>query len=313
MKNRKELLMKTGTKIITLDNGYHLWTNTQGEGDIHLLALHGGPGGNHEYWEDTAEQVKKQGLNVQVTMYDQLGSLYSDQPDYSDPEIAKKYLTYEYFLDEVDEVREKLGLDNIYLIGQSWGGLLVQEYAVKYGQHLKGAIISSMVDEIDEYVASVNRRRQEVLPQTEIDFMHECEKNNDYDNQRYQDDVQILNINFVDRKQPSKLYHLKDIGGTAVYNAFQGDNEFVITGKLKDWHFRDQLHKIKVPTLLTFGENETMPISTAKIMQKKIPNSRLVTTPDGGHHHMVDNPDVYYKHLADFIREVENGTFKGEN
>ena len=137
--------------------------------------------------------------------------------------------------------------------------------------------------------------------------------NNDYDNQRYQDDVQILNINFVDRKQPSKLYHLKDIGGTAVYNAFQGDNEFVITGKLKDWHFRDQLHKIKVPTLLTFGENETMPISTAKIMQKKIPNSRLVTTPDGGHHHMVDNPDVYYKHLADFIREVENGTFKGEN
>lgn len=64
-----------------------------------------------------------------------------------------------------------------------------------------------MVDEIDEYVDSVNRRRQEVLPQTEIDFMHECEKNNDYDNQRYQDDVQILNINFVDRKQPSKLYH----------------------------------------------------------------------------------------------------------
>lgn len=55
-----------------------------------------------------------------------------------------------------------------------------------------------------------------------------------------------------------------------------------------------------------------MPISTAKIMQKEIPNSRLVTTPDGGHHHMVDNPDVYYKHLADFIREVEDGSFKGE-
>ena len=90
--------MKTGTKIITLDNGYHLWTNTQGEGDIHLLALHGGPGGNHEYWEDAADQLKKQGLNVQVTMYDQLGSLYSDQPDYSDPEIAQKYLTYEYFI-----------------------------------------------------------------------------------------------------------------------------------------------------------------------------------------------------------------------
>jgi proline iminopeptidase len=99
---------------------------------------------------------------------------------------------------------------------------------------------------------------------------------------------------------------------TVIYNTFQGDNEFVITGKLKDWHFRDQLHKIKVPTLLTFGEKDTMPLETARTMQKEIPNSRLVTTPDGGHHHMVDNPDVYYKHLADFLREVEAGTFKGE-
>ena len=301
--------MKTGTKIITLDNGYHLWTNTQGEGDIHLLALHGGPGGNHEYWEDTAEQLAKQGLNVQVTMYDQLGSLYSDQPDYSDPEIAKKYLTYEYFLDEVDEVRAKLGLDNIYLIGQSWGGLLVQEYAVKYGHHLKGAIISSMVDEIDEYVDHVNALREKTLPADAVAFMKECEDRNDYSNPKYQEYVQIMNEQYVDRKQPSKLYHLKDLGGDAVYNVFQGDNEFVITGKLKNWHFRDQLKNIKVPTLLTFGEHETMPLETAKTMDSLIPNSKLVTTPNGGHHHMVDNPDVYYKHLADFIRSVEDGTF----
>lgn len=301
--------MKQGTKIITLDNGYHLWTNTQGEGDIHLLALHGGPGGNHEYWEDAAEQLKKQGMNVQVTMYDQLGSLYSDQPDFSDPEIAKKYLTYEYFLDEVDEVREKLGLDNFYLIGQSWGGLLVQEYAVKYGQHLKGAIISSMVDEIDEYVDRVNELREKTLSPEAVAFMKECEAKNDYSNPKYQEYVQVMNEQYVDRKQPSKLYHLKDLGGTAVYNVFQGDNEFVITGKLKDWHFRDQLKNIKVPTLITFGEHETMPIETAKTMNNLIPNSQLVTTPNGGHHHMVDNPDVYYKHLADFIRNVENNTF----
>lgn len=301
--------MKQGTKIITLDNGYHLWTNTQGEGDIHLLALHGGPGGNHEYWEDAAEQLKKQGLNVQVTMYDQLGSLYSDQPDYSDPEIAKKYLTYEYFLDEVEEVRQKLNLGKIYLIGQSWGGLLVQEYAVKYGQHLKGAIISSMVDEIDDYVKHINELREKTLSADAVAFMEDCEKKGDYSNPQYQKYVQILNENFIDRRQPSKLYHLKDLGGDAVYNVFQGDNEFVIKGKLKDWHFRDQLKNIEVPTLVTFGEHESMPLATGKKMAELIPNAKFVTTPEGGHHHMVDNPDVYYKHLADFIREVENDTF----
>ena len=301
--------MKQGTKILTLDNGYHLWTNTQGEGDIHLLALHGGPGGNHEYWEDAADQLAKQGLNVQVTMYDQLGSLYSDQPDYSDPAIAKKYLTYDYFLDEVEEVRQKLGLDNFYLIGQSWGGLLVQEYAVKYGQHLKGAIISSMVDEIDEYVEHINALREKTLSPEAVAFMKQCEANNDYSNPKYQEYVQVMNENYIDRRQPSKLYHLKDLGGDAVYNVFQGDNEFVITGKLKDWHFRDQLKNIKMPTLITYGEHESMPLETGKKMAELIPNSKFVTTPNGGHHHMVDNPDVYYKHLADFIRQVENHTF----
>ena len=193
--------------------------------------------------------------------------------------------------------------------GQSWGGLLVQEYAVKYGQHLKGAIISSMVDEIDEYVDHVNALREKTLPADAVAFMKECEDRNDYSNPKYQEYVQIMNEQYVDRKQPSKLYHLKDLGGDAVYNVFQGDNEFVVTGKLKDWHFRDQLKNIKVPTLLTFGEHETMPLETAKTMDSLIPNSKLVTTPNGGHHHMVDNPDVYYKHLADFIRSVEDGTF----
>lgn len=53
-------------------------------------------------------------------MYDQLGSWYSDSPDFSDPKNRKDILNYDYFLNEVDEVREKLGLDNFYLIGQSW-------------------------------------------------------------------------------------------------------------------------------------------------------------------------------------------------
>lgn len=126
--------MKQGTTILTLDNGYHLWTNTQGTGDIHLLCLHGGPGGNHEYWENFGKELAD--LGVQVHMYDQLGSFYSDQPDYSQPG-NDQLLTYDYFLDEVEEVRQKLGIDNFYLIGQSWGGALVQMYAAKYGQHLK--------------------------------------------------------------------------------------------------------------------------------------------------------------------------------
>ncbi len=299
--------MKQGTTIITLDNGYHLWTRTVGHGDIKLLCLHGGPGGTHEYWENFGDELAD--LGVQVSMYDQLGSFYSDQPDYSDPQIAAKYLTYDYFLEEVEEVRQKLGLDNFYLIGQSWGGLLVQMYAVKYGQHLKGAIISSMVDEIDEYVTSVNQCRLQTLGADKVRYMQKIEQENNLDDPTYQSYVDILNAEYVDRKHPEAIRHLVSTMATDVYNVFQGDNEFVITGKLKDWHFRQHLHEIKVPTLLTFGEHETMPLATAKIMQQEIPHARLETTPNGGHHHMIDNAPVYFAHLKKFIRDVEEGNF----
>lgn len=299
--------MRQGTTIVTLDNGYHIWTNTQGHGDIKLLCLHGGPGGNHEYWENFGEQLAD--LGVQVTMYDQLGSWYSDQPDYSDPAIADKYLTYDYYLEELEEVRTKLGLDNFYLIGQSWGGALAMMYALKYGQHLKGLIVSSMVDNIDEYVTHINELREKTLTPEAVAYMKECEEKDDLDNARYQGYVDVLNREYVDRKQPEAIRHLISTMATPVYNAFQGNNEFVITGKLKLWDIRDQLSRITMPTLLTFGEHETMPLTTAKRMARDIPHARLETTPGGGHHHMIDNAPVYFAHFKKFLSDVETGNF----
>ncbi|MFT9272999.1 MAG: proline-specific peptidase family protein [Liquorilactobacillus nagelii] len=299
--------MKQGTTIITLDNGYHLWTHTSGQGAIKLLCLHGGPGGNHEYYENFAEKLAD--LGVQVSMYDQLGSWYSDQPDFSKQENIDKFLNLEYFVDEVEEVRQKLGLDQFYLLGQSWGGALTQEYALKYPEHLKGIIISSMTDNIEEYVTNINAIREKEFSAEDLAFMKKCEATNEYDNERYQNLIDILNRGYVDRKQPPAISHLTETMATPVYNYFQGDNEFVVTGKLKGWDRRNDIHNISVPTLITFGEHETMPIPTAKRMAATIPHARLETTPNGGHHHMIDNAPVYFAHLKRFLSDVENNTF----
>src|SRR5439155_11421461 len=87
--------------------------------------------------------------------YDQLGSYYSDQPD--EPELWD----LPRFVDEVEQVRRALGLNrtNFYLYGQSWGGILAIEYALKYQQHLAGLVISNMMASIPAY----NEYAQKVL------------------------------------------------------------------------------------------------------------------------------------------------------
>lgn len=152
--------MKQGTKLLELDNGYHLFTRKEGKGPVKMLCVHGGPGGNHEEFENFAQNLNDKG--VEVYTYDQLGSFYSDQPDFS-LEENKHYLTLDYYLEELEEVRKKLGLDNFYLVGHSWGGLLAQEYALKYGEHLKGLVVFSMIDNIEEYTTHINKLREKCL------------------------------------------------------------------------------------------------------------------------------------------------------
>ena len=166
-----------------------------------------------------------------------------------------------------------------------------------------------MVDNIEEYVTHVNKVREDALPADAVAYMKQKETEGNWDDAQYQKYVDVLNAGYVDRKQPTSIRHLIDTTAKPVYNAFQGDNEFVITGKLKEWDVRDQIHNIKVPTLLTFGEHETMPLDSARRMARDIPNSRLVTTPNGGHHHMIDNAPVYFDHLKQFIKDVEDGSF----
>lgn len=72
------------TRLVTLDNGYHLFTRKVNEGPIKLLCLHGGPGGTHETFDNFKDGLKGQG--VEVYSYDQLGSYYSDQPDFTKKE-----------------------------------------------------------------------------------------------------------------------------------------------------------------------------------------------------------------------------------
>ena len=129
--------------IHTPAGDFRVWTKRVGDNPrIKVLLLHGGPGATHEPLEVFDSFLPADG--VEYYYYDQLGSYYSDQPD--DPRL----LTTDRFVDEVEQVRQALGLDkdNFYLYGHSWGGILAMEYALAHPQALKGLIISNMMASI---------------------------------------------------------------------------------------------------------------------------------------------------------------------
>ncbi|MDD3407176.1 MAG: alpha/beta fold hydrolase, partial [Methanomicrobium sp.] len=108
-----------------------------------FLLLHGGPGACSDYFEPLSELSDER----PVIFYDQLGCGNSDKPD------DMSLYSVENYVKEVGEVRDALGLSEIYILGQSWGGGLMAAYASSKGADgIKGLIFSSPLISTDKWI-----------------------------------------------------------------------------------------------------------------------------------------------------------------
>jgi proline iminopeptidase len=156
-----------GSRMVNIGGGHQVWTKKVGNAPTKVLLLHGGPGADHSYFECFEDFLPQNGIAFYY--YDQLDSTNSDKPN--DPNLW----TIERFRDEVEAVREGLGLEQFYLLGHSWGGMLAIEYALTYSQHLKGLIISNMTAGIQAYQKHIAQLRA-ALPSDVIAVLDKYEK-----------------------------------------------------------------------------------------------------------------------------------------
>lgn len=288
---------------IAVDGGYRVWTRRVGHGPITLLLLHGGPGCTHEYFECFERWLSPDEYTFYY--YDQLGSFYSDQPD------DNSLWTVERFREEVEQVRAALGLEQFYLFGNSWGGMLGLEYALKYQQHLRGLIVSNMTASIASYMTYLGELRDRLAPE-EVATMKRHEAEDTLDDPEYQQLLTTLYNRHICRllPWPEPVQRMFRHLAAPVYNTMQGPNEFVVTGNFRDWDRWDDLHRISVPTLLSVGRHDTMRPEDIEKMGVLMPNSRVSVCENGSHLSMWDDAETYFGALKRFLGDVEGGHFQ---
>jgi len=291
--------------ITTPRGSFRVWTKRTGNNPkLKVLLLHGGPALTHEYWEVMDSYLPAAG--VEYYYYDQLGSAYSDQPtDTTLWEIPR-------FVDEVEQVRKALGLDekNFVLMGHSWGGMLAMEYALAHPEHLKGLVISSMMSSIPAY----NRYAHDVLmPKMPPDVLKQIlafEAAKDYENPKYMELLfptwyteHFLRRPFEQWPEPvmRSIAHMN----RAIYVPMQGPSEMSASGRLLNWDRSKDLGKIQVPTLVICGGHDTMDPKHMEWMARQFPQGSFVLCPEGGHMAFYDDPEPYFKGLLAFLKGVE--------
>jgi proline iminopeptidase len=296
-----------GAKMIQVDGKYNVWTKKIGDGKIKVLLLHGGPGFSHDYFECFEDFLPKEG--IEFYYYDQLGCGYSDKPaDTSLWNISR-------YVEEVEQVRKGLGLDNFYLLGQSWGSMLAMEYLDKYQTHVKAAVLSNMTASSKSYVTYTAKLKEQILSPQDIATYDSLDKLKAYNTPEFQNLLMNkLYTKVVCRipleSWPEPLMRAFKKANQSIYIQMQGVDEFHVTGNIKDWDMWDRLPNIKVPTLVLGGMYDEMSPDDMKREGKLIPNSRTYLCPNGSHLAMYDDQQNYFTSLVGFLKDVENNTFK---
>ncbi len=272
-----------------------VYAKTVGTGSKKLLLLHGGPGLTHEYFENFTEQLKDQ--DVQLIYYDQLGSYFSDQPE------DTSLYNIERFVEEIRTLVTNLGLTDFYILGHSWGGTLLIEYALKYPTELRGIIISNMMSDFGAYQTYVEEQFSTFPEDVQEKFNKLIDQKAFADPEFQQLVFQYWYTPYMCRLNPwpdamnRTLQHL----AAPVLMTILGPNPFKVLGTLKNWNRYNDLKKINTPTLVIGAEYDSMDAKHLRKMANQLPNGTYAHCPNGSHFSMWDDTDIYFDSVKDFI------------
>jgi proline iminopeptidase len=295
-----------GAQMISISTpaGQHrVWVKRVGNNPrLRVLLLHGGPGATHEYLEACDSYLP--GAGIEYYYYDQLGSGRSDQPD--DPSLWETGR----FVDEVEQVRQALGLDagSFVLYGHSWGGVLAIEYALRYQQHLRGLVISNMMASVPAYNAYAEQVLMPEMDQAKLAEIKDLEAKGEIESPRYMELLveqhyvhHVLRMPAEDWPDPAQrgFAHINP----AIYVSMQGPSELGISAdaKLSRWDRVEELASINVPALVIGARYDTMDPEHMKMMAGRLPRGQFLLCPEGSHMAMYDDQKTYFAGLIDFL------------
>lgn len=273
--------------FIKVEDGYKVWTKSIGGSSknarIPLLVLHGGPGMAHDYL-DNLEALASD--TQKVVFYDQLGCGRSDTPN--DPRRWK----VPRFVNEVDFVRYALHLDEVVILGQSWGGMLALEYFLTQPKGVRGGILSNSLSSAPLMSAEIQRLLHELLgAQSSPD----------------ENTVMDFYSRHILRLQPFPKKILEKMEQTnQVYETMWGKNEFTVTGNLKDWVRTSDLPRIKLPIQIIFGEFDEATPTVNQVLKEGLSNSEWTLMPGCSHLPNLEKPEEYMTIIQRFLDRLNS-------
>lgn len=284
---------------------YETWYRITG--DVHsgvtpLVIAHGGPGCSHDYLDSLVALARS---GRAVIHYDQLGGGRSTLL----PDRGEDFWTVDLFLDELDNLLELLGVkDRYHLLGQSWGGMLGAEHAIRRPEGLVGLVLSNSPASMELWSSEAKLLRGQLPPEIEA-ALDRHEAAGTLDDPDYLSATQVYYDEHVCRVVPNPPEVLRTFEFMAkdstVYNTMNGPNEFFCVGSLRHWSAVERVANITAPTLLLSGRHDEATPATIQPYFDRIPNVRWEIFEESSHMPFIEETDRYVEVVDEFLKALD--------
>jgi len=252
-----------------------------------LLVVNGGPGFDHGYlvtspvWDEIAKGRR-------VVMYDQRGTGRSTPVKPGTPLILADQLA------DLDAVRKSVGVQEIDLLGHSYGGSLVMAYTARFPDRVKQLLI---VDSAAPKWSETAFLFKEVYPDV-AERMDGFELGSQFgDTSAIEGQIrEYLTMLFWDPGHRDAFLRQYSTGG------FRRHVNEVLDADMAHYDLNPEIKKFRMPVLVMTGRYDmnVAPVVAWKI-HKAIPGSRLEIFDRSGHLPFFEEPERFRTVVQDFL------------
>ncbi|MBC8107188.1 MAG: proline iminopeptidase-family hydrolase [Anaerolineae bacterium] len=267
-----------------------------GGGGTPLIVVHGGPGVPHQYLQSLAELANDR----PVIFYDQLGCGKSDRPQGDQFWIPRR------FAREIGAIRDELGINECYILSDSWGAIPATEYLLTMPKEVRGVVLSSPILSGPRFIADAQGLTDQ-LPSGARDAIRRHEQNGTTDSSEYQRAFKEFYKRHVYRRwsEPAELKDALAEIGPDVYRVMHGTNHIDVNGTLRNYDRTADLWQIKQPTLIICGRYDEVPPETAAHYNGKLSNSTMKIFQRSSHMPIFEEHDAYIETVRKYLDECE--------
>jgi proline-specific peptidase len=286
---------------------YELWGSLSSN-KTPLICLHGGPGVPHNYLLPIS--LIETDYDIPVLMYNQIGCGKSTH--FPEKRGDTEFWTPGLFMNELENVIKHFRIQDFYLLGQSWGGMLAGQFALeRQPKGLQKLIISDSPSDMEVWVSTATRLRK-ALPQEIQDTLDKCEREGRTDTEEYEKAVQyfyglhLCRLESWPKELSDSFAWLAE--DSTVYNTMNGPSEFYVIGSLKHWRITDELHKITETTcpggLLVMNGyyDEAQDETTAPFFTNPTCRTKWVRYALSSHMPNLEETEAYLRDLGSFLK-----------